>query len=297
MSLTNFAGRYNANNFAYGITRESGALQIGIGAVPSGAQTITLQLGQTETVSGKTFAPPNTNAPILIGSGSNQETVTPSAVSNPTPGTYNTCQITATFANAHGTGDLIMSGTVGLQEALNYCGGIGGGTVVIDPSWTLNGGTQAMVNAAVIPTGVVIEDLRAGNDDVTRYVSTSIANAQVLTLNSVGVALVPAAGAGTLLEVISCVLENVYKTAAYANGGVISIGYGLNGTAASSTVAATFLTSPTANQSVLLTGAVASSLSSAVLNKPLTLQAATADFITGAGSLNVRLSYRVHTSL
>lgn len=297
-----FAGRYNAVDFAYGVSTGSqgtapGALRVQVGNAAAGAAAITLDFGQAATFDGRTFTPPATTAPILVGSGANQETVTPSAVTNNTPAIYGSCQVTATFSNAHGNGDPVASATVGLQEAINYANGLGGGIVVIDPRWVAAGGTQAIVNAATLPSGVEIEDLRSGDAAPTRYVSGTIANAAVLTLNTVGVALVPAGGAGTMNEVISCVLENVYATAAFASGGVIGIQYGLAGTAASSTVAATFLTSPSANQSVLLTGALASALSSAVLNKALTLTCATGDFTTGGGSLKYRLSYRVHTGL
>lgn len=133
-----------------------------------------------------------------------------------------------------------------------------------------------------------------------QYLSGAVANAQVLTLHTVGVAILPAQGAGTLIEIVSMVLENVFLTAAYANGGAIQLSYGAAPTTtipASATIAATFLTSPTASQSILVAGALASNLSSAVLNTAVSLNAATADFITGAGSLKYRIAYRVHSGL
>ncbi len=129
-------------------------------------------------------------------------------------------------------------------------------------------------------------------------VAVTIPNAQVLTLHSVGVTLVPAAGAGSYLEFVSMTLENVFVTAAYTGGGAIGVDYtGPGGTAASATVAATFLTTPTANQFTLLapTGFGILGLSSTFLNKPLALQCATADYATGGGSLIVHLVYRLHT--
>jgi hypothetical protein len=306
MSATAFAGRYNVINYAYGSRPGPPApLTVGQGTAPGSATSATLNLntGFAIAFDGVVFYPLNVNAPIIIGSGSNQETITPTAVSNQTPQQYLSATVTAAFANSHGVGDNISSGTYGLQEALNAAYGAGGGVVVIDETWTMLGGTNAMITAArltvPITSGLVtIEDIRSGNEgeDIV-YVSGTVANAQVLTLNTVGVSLVAAQGAGTMLEVVSCVLENVFLTGAFTGGGVIGIDYGLAGTAASTTAAATFLTSPTANQICLLTGAVASSLSSTVLNKALVLTCATANFAAGAGSLNYRLSYRVHTGL
>lgn len=127
----------------------------------------------------------------------------------------------------------------------------------------------------------------------------TFANTQVNTMNATPLVLVPAQGAGTLIEVVSCVLENVYGSAVYTGGGALGLYY-LNpaGTLASATVAATFLTSPTANQIALMTPALASSLSSAALNQPLVLSNATQAFAAGtAGMLNVRLKYRLHSGL
>jgi len=296
-----FASQYNALSFAYGISSSSGSspspLSVYTGNAAAGAATVNLAYGVTFTFDGRSFTPPNTNAPITIGSGTNAETVTPSAVTNNTPAVYGSCAVTATFANVHGNGDLVSSGTFGLQEAINYAASQGGGTVIVDAKWAAAGGTTAMITAATLPTAVVIEDLRNSQSAVVRYASGTIANAQVLTLNTVGVTLAPAGGSGTLNRVISCTLENVFLTAAFASGGVIGIQYGLAGTAASTTVAATFLTSPAANQTTILTGALASTLSSSVLNKALTLTCATGDFTTGAGSLKYRLSYTVDTGL
>lgn len=164
MSLTRFAGRFNALAFAYGVQPEVGPLQVSGGAVPSGAQTLSLEFGFCTTGDGVIFFPLNVNAPITIGSGANGETVTPTSIAAATPTIYNTSLLSATFANAHGTGDLISSGSYGLQEAINYVASQGGGSVVTDARWTALGGTTAMLAAAVLPANgsVVIEDRRVG---------------------------------------------------------------------------------------------------------------------------------------
>ena len=96
--------------------------------------------------------------PIIVGQGStNQETVTPTAVSNCNSsgsGTA-TCSITATFANTHGPGDVVVSGDAGIQEAMNSIPN--GGVVVVDQ---LAGATDAMLTATIVNPKIVIEDTR-----------------------------------------------------------------------------------------------------------------------------------------
>jgi hypothetical protein len=131
-----------------------------------------------------------------------------------------------------------------------------------------------------------------------QYATVALTNTQTKALNSAPPAIIAAAGAGTLIEVLSAVLENVFLTAAFANGGVIQLSYGASTTVpASATVAATFLTSPTASQVIVLAGALATNLASAVLNTAVYLASATADFITGAGHVTVKVAYRVHSGL
>lgn len=136
-----FSGAANANSFAYGYNNIT-PLSVGIGTTATGAGTITLAYGNIVTTDGITVMPFSTTAPIIVGVGSNAETVTPSAVSCSTPAVYNTCQVTATFSNIHGIGDLVTSGTFGLVEAINYTHTLGG-LVIFDGKWLQNGGARA----------------------------------------------------------------------------------------------------------------------------------------------------------
>lgn len=298
--LTRFAGSINASEYYYGGPSAGlpGALQVSIGA-PSGAGSVTLTDGYVVLSDHTNVNPLNTNAPILIGAGSNQETVTPTAISNNTPSVYQSAVVTATFANAHGVGDPIASGTCGLQEALNDAFARGGGTVIVDAGWTRLGGTTAMIDAATIPAGVSILDNRAGGAGGTVTYSVALTNAAVKATNTAPPSILPAPGAGNMWDVIDMVLENVFLTAAFANGGALALYYGTDSTGvlATATVAATFLTSPVANQVIKVAGALATNLSSAVLNKGLVLANPTADFITGAGSMKVKVNVRMLTGL
>lgn len=169
---TAFGGRFNAIDYAYGIApvgvaQPAPALQVYTGA-PSGTQTITLVSGFTTLGDGRIIFPLSTVAPILVGGGSNQETVTPTAVSSACSiaQPYAGCTITAVFANAHGTGDPIMTGSFGIQEAANAAAAVGGGIVVVNSAWAAAGGTTAKITGAVLsgtsftPT-VTIEDARS----------------------------------------------------------------------------------------------------------------------------------------
>lgn len=159
--VSSFAGIYSAAAFAYGITPAAPApLQVLSGSASTGAYTLTCQ--NTPTVGHDAISiNPTTNTPIIVGVGSNTETVTPSAVSVDALGNI---LITATFSNAHGAGETVRSGTVGLQEAINAAGGAGGGVVSVSAGWGQFGGTSAMIAAAVLPTNstVSIVDNRTG---------------------------------------------------------------------------------------------------------------------------------------
>lgn len=138
-------------------------------SVASGTQTVqvsypgsTLNTGSQTActftaVNGRTFSPFAVGVPITIND-SNSETVTPTAVTNAASG----CSFTASLTNAHAAGVLLSSGTYGLQEAIQDAFVMGGGTVVADPFWTLAGGTDALLSAALPFTGVTIEDSRKG---------------------------------------------------------------------------------------------------------------------------------------
>ena len=98
---------------------------------------------------GTIITPLSTSAPIVVGTGANAETVTPSAVSCNNPTVYQSCSFTATFANAHGTGDKIVSATFGIAEAQLYqTQKFGQGLVSVSPELLKRAGIAATVAAA-----------------------------------------------------------------------------------------------------------------------------------------------------
>jgi hypothetical protein len=169
--ISRFAGLIDAAAYAYGIVPDAPApLQVISGSTTSGTFTLTCQPQKTPNPNGVNCAV-TTNTPILVGNGTNYETVTPSGVSYDGLGNV---LITATFANAHSTGEQVRSGTVGLQEALNYAAGVGGGAIVLTTGWATYGGTTAMLTSSVVADTVSIIDNRYGAFDVAGNVPSSV---------------------------------------------------------------------------------------------------------------------------
>ena len=300
---TFFAGKYRAVSYAYGVAPEIPGLLVDLpsGVNPNTAtQTLIVAFGTIALQDGTLISPLATNAPITVGTGANADTVTPSSVSNSTPSVYQSSSLTATtFSHAHGTGDKIASGTIGLQEALNAASAAGGGTVVIDAAWVQMGGTDAMVEAATIPTGTSIDDNRTGGEVTDDTVTLTAA--QVNAMFTTPVELIPAPAAGSFIVVQQAILINENGGTAWTAGGAITIGYSNanpgSPNALSGTIAATFLTTPVVKQILTLAGAqIATSAESAVDALGIFISNAAAVFATGTGVLKIRLLYTVAKS-
>lgn len=295
-----FAGWYKATSYAFGCAN-GGPAALSVHSAPIAASTtaLTVAFGYSALLgSGDQFYPLSTNAPVSVGADSNVEIVTPSAVSANTPA-YGGMNFTATFANAHGEGDPISSASFGLQEAINAANAAGGGVVVIDAAWTALGGTNTILAAAVWPSNVTLLDNRAGAGGAPFNTTITIANAQVLTNNSVPTPVLPAMGSGTMWDVVDMVVENKNTGVAYASGGAMALYYGTSsaGVLATATIAATFLTSPTAAHVIKVAGALADTAGSSILNKGLVFANPSADFTTGTGTVILKVSARLLTGL
>lgn len=115
---------YNAIDFNYSLVTTSGPNAAGAGTITFRAPLPTTPNGLPILI--------NTSTPITIGGDSNSETVTPTAVAYDQFGNVN---VTATFANAHGTGEPVTSASFGLQEAASFASSKGGGLVALTPAW------------------------------------------------------------------------------------------------------------------------------------------------------------------
>lgn len=161
------AQTYNAPDFNYILKQ--------VGTSAAGSATVFVASGAATTPHGITFVPLKVGTPLTIGTGTSQESVTPTAVSCSTPTIQNTCNFTASFTYAHGQGDRIVSSSSGLQESINYANSKGGGVVNVDNTW---GGTTAMISAAIPYQNVAVED----NRKATRYWNASPTTASFLAV-------------------------------------------------------------------------------------------------------------------
>lgn len=151
---------YYVPAYAYGSGGPATGGRVYTGNSTVGLATITLYSSTVALSNGHTIVPYATNAPIVIGTGATQETVTPTAISGCYSGAnIGICTITANFAFLHIQGEFIASGTYGLQEAINDATTSGGGTLIIDNTW---GGSTGMITGAAGNTHVVIQDNRQG---------------------------------------------------------------------------------------------------------------------------------------
>lgn len=137
---------------------------VATGFTGTGSQTMSMLYGYVTLPDGRAFVPFNVRTPLSVDVGSNRETVTPTAVSGCYPLNPNqaTCQVTASFSNAHGNGTLVTSGDGGLQEAIEDAAQLGalsaGGVVLVDSS---SGITNTQLAAAVPWDNVSIYDTRS----------------------------------------------------------------------------------------------------------------------------------------
>ena len=171
--LARVAGEFDAKNF------NSWQAVVFSGFTATGSQTMSVfQGGGVQLQDGTVFYPFNVNAPLLVDAGQpNAEVVTPTAISGCQSYSQTeppSCNITATFANTHGRGAIIKSGTLGLQEAINLANSLGGGypsfdRVTVNQGPSVVGQTggptsfQALVAGLVPYPGVNIMDKSAGS--------------------------------------------------------------------------------------------------------------------------------------
>ena len=151
----------SAYDYAFGVNPNVAPMVLLSGSNSGTGVSFTVQLGQVVLADGTVLTIPlSTSNPIILGIGSNAETVTPSAVSNPTPGVPGTCTFTATTTNNHLAGDFITSGSVGVGEAVAMAHAAGGGVVMVDSNFVQAGGTNSSITAVKGYTNVSIVDAR-----------------------------------------------------------------------------------------------------------------------------------------
>jgi hypothetical protein len=132
------------------------------------------------------------------------------------------------------------------------------------------------------------------------YRTVKIPTASVLTLNTVPIQIVPAAGTGTVIIPTMMIASLVYGTATYAcNAAGASLKYGVSGAGTSTgfTLSQAFIQSASGtNVQVVNQSSAATYLPATTdANVPLTLIASTSDPTTGDSDLYVRVYFRIVT--
>jgi hypothetical protein len=196
---TGIGGLRSALDYAYGwpgVTATNLAVAPNGGNPITGSSTITLNTGVVGVSNQGSFAPLATNTPIYVGQAGNIELVTPTSVSGCGAGQpLGACQVTAVFANLHGPSDPVISGSYGLQEAINGAHGGGGGVVMLSSGWAGLGATNATIAAAASYSNVFLQDNRFGYTTGGGFVGSSrFWSMQPSTLTSLAVPATLAAG-------------------------------------------------------------------------------------------------------
>jgi len=149
--LSHVGGVYVSQNYSYW------SMQIDSpNSVPAASPATFIMRQPTATLpDGRTIAP-FVGEIVLVGAGTVQESVTLTAVSGCFVNAgYDTCTISGNTANAHGRGELVVSGTVGIGEAIQDAAGNGGGSVYWEvdcgPGTVISGGATTTITACKVP--------------------------------------------------------------------------------------------------------------------------------------------------
>jgi hypothetical protein len=235
-------GTYDAAAYAkWGAT-------IAVGAA-SGAQTITVCPAFVTLPDGRQFQPlasaNGTFAPITVDPAISAvtETVTPTASAVVAPpvgyGPGQCATVTATFSNAHGTGQVgvnnVISGDNGIQEAINDAALANGGPVrfVLDPGIVTlaTGAANTNIGAVAIPTRSVVTVASAkvtttiatcaggwslGWSTGTEFTAANLTLTAGTTTDSSTVTL-PAVVAAATIPVVHCTTSNASAGAVHAH--------------------------------------------------------------------------------
>jgi hypothetical protein len=177
---SNILGIYDANAYNYQTSVYSGSSTCtGTCTISLYTPTITLADGRVVLPFGFTTVATQNVAipPITIGNpgSTTQETVTPSSVSgcnvqNAGAAQQGNCTITASFTYSHGRGDLVTSGDLGWQEAMNDAAANGGG----DVHWIVDCGIITLSTSGATTTSTCLIPKDFTNIGASVHVTTTV---------------------------------------------------------------------------------------------------------------------------
>lgn len=172
-----------------------------------------------------------------------------------------------------------------------------------DAVGTANLADQAVTAAkiadnTITPTQVEVNGLTSATLalNTIQYLQVPVTSTQLKAMSVTPLQIIAAAGASTAIVIDRIWVEYLFLTGAYANGGAIGLQFGntaaLAGLAASSTLAGATFDGYTVSTCFDLTPAGTGALS-LISNIGVFISNTVAPFITGAGSLNVNVAYRI----
>lgn len=154
--------------------------------------------------------------------------------------------------------------------------------------------TQINATAGILGSQLANNTITGSKLALTTIQYATVTGITPTNLSSIGAQLVAAPGAGNVILPLALNFNYIFGTAQYTSGGAIGVQYGSDpaaaGLACSSTLAAGTFNAYTVNEVFGLAPSVAGA-SSAALNKPLYLSAATGNFASGAGTITAYISY------
>lgn len=139
------------------------------------------------------------------------------------------------------------------------------------------------------------------NPNTIQFASNVFTAAQINTMYTLPLVLIPAQGAGTLIEIQSCTVDLNRGSAAFTGGGTVTIGYGLTestnaASTAAATIASTVFTTFAASQNILVAGLVPVTVNTLDVNTAVTISNGSNVFASGTGAIvTVDCAYRVHS--
>ncbi len=154
---------------------------------------------------------------------------------------------------------------------------------ILDPGQGLflqwDGGTQWIVIAAC-------------QDNDEQLAIVLLTAAQIKGMFTTPVQLLGAAGANTVLEIISVILDMAYAGPTYAGGGDIQLYYSVSGALAATAIVNTFLVGPTSNQMVKVYGVLGPGNSTDMINQNIFIKNIGGAFTGGNGLVTLLIHYR-----
>ena len=158
-----------------------------------------------------------------------------------------------------------------------------------------------VIDTAVDENGDIIATAvgNAANTGQELTAEVTITPANIVAMYTTPVEVLPAPGAGKVIEVLSAVLVYDFLTAAYTGGGVVTLAYGSSGATITANIAAANAFAASGDKVYPLGVLVAAGGFSMPVNTPVVITNASGVFVnpgTAAGVGRLHIVYRIHTT-